>query len=251
MFRQLLAGTLTLLVAALANGSLTPHVEPVYEGYLSDGTTYIYSFDLRVSVPEGDAWTVAGNPSVGEPWNKLHGGTFYQHTYDANPPDPSFCDFPPCDYYYTSFYTTHLGWPNTPDQGLSPGFAFGPGDEPTALRADWFCVPDGNDYPGDFTIARFTVIPDDPNWWCTEIDMLVGSREGGVIPFTWSSSPEGCCPADLDRDRDVDLRDLAQLLANYGITSGATYWDGDLDGDDDVDLDDLAELLSVYGTDCD
>ncbi len=58
------------------------------------------------------------------------------------------------------------------------------------------------------------------------------------------------CVADLDADRDIDLADLAQLLANYGLTSGAVREDGDLDGDGDVDLSDLAELLAVYGTTC-
>ncbi|MBU0617468.1 MAG: hypothetical protein KKI02_07110, partial [Planctomycetes bacterium] len=53
---------------------------------------------------------------------------------------------------------------------------------------------------------------------------------------------------DLDFDGDVDLADLAQLLANYGMTSGAVYEDGDLDCDGDVDLSDLAALLAVYGT---
>jgi probable HAF family extracellular repeat protein len=55
---------------------------------------------------------------------------------------------------------------------------------------------------------------------------------------------------DLDGDGDVDLADLAQLLAHYNTTSGASYEDGDLDGDGDVDLTDLAALLSVYGTVC-
>ena len=58
------------------------------------------------------------------------------------------------------------------------------------------------------------------------------------------------CLGDLDRDNDVDLADLAQLLANYGTTTGATYEDGDLDGDGDVDLTDLAELLGYYGETC-
>ena len=58
------------------------------------------------------------------------------------------------------------------------------------------------------------------------------------------------CPGDLDGDRDIDLADLAQLLANYGLTGGAEYEDGDLDGDGDVDLSDLAALLAVYGTTC-
>ncbi len=58
------------------------------------------------------------------------------------------------------------------------------------------------------------------------------------------------CFGDLDGDGDVDLADLAILLANYGTTSGAIYEDGDLDGDGDVDLADLAALLAVYGTTC-
>ena len=58
-------------------------------------------------------------------------------------------------------------------------------------------------------------------------------------------------PGDLDLDGDVDLSDLAQLLAHYGMTSGAVWEDGDVDpypdGDGDVDLSDLAELLAHYG----
>ena len=63
--------------------------------------------------------------------------------------------------------------------------------------------------------------------------------------------PDECeCCGDLDRDNDVDLADLAQLLGSYGESAGMTYEDGDLDGDGDVDLADLAELLGVYGTVC-
>ena len=56
----------------------------------------------------------------------------------------------------------------------------------------------------------------------------------------------GKVTGDLDGDGDVDLADLAQLLANYGDT-GVTYEDGDIDGDNDVDLADLAALLAKYG----
>jgi len=55
-------------------------------------------------------------------------------------------------------------------------------------------------------------------------------------------------PGDLDGDADVDMSDLAILLAHYGMTQGATYWMGDINGDGDVDLSDLAWLLSNYGT---
>ncbi len=57
----------------------------------------------------------------------------------------------------------------------------------------------------------------------------------------------GALIGDLDYDGDVDLADLAVLLAHYGQTSGAAYEDGDLDGDGDVDLADLAMMLAVYG----
>jgi hypothetical protein len=67
------------------------------------------------------------------------------------------------------------------------------------------------------------------------------------------------CQADIDGSADcvVGLADLAQLLSNYGLSSGATLSMGDVDpygewfsGDGDVDLADLAELLGQYGDDC-
>jgi agmatine deiminase len=66
----------------------------------------------------------------------------------------------------------------------------------------------------------------------------------------WAVDMGPACFGDLDGDDDVDLADLAILLAHYGMTEGATYEDGDLDGDGDVDLSDLAALLTVYGTTC-
>ena len=63
-------------------------------------------------------------------------------------------------------------------------------------------------------------------------------------------SIETRCLGNLNGDGQVSLADLAELLSNYGTTSGALPEDGDLNGDGDVDLSDLAALLSVYGTMC-
>lgn len=61
--------------------------------------------------------------------------------------------------------------------------------------------------------------------------------------------PRGAC-VSLSGDRDVDLFDLAQLLARIGRSTGTTGIDGDMDCAGDVELADLAALLSVYGTAC-
>ena len=55
---------------------------------------------------------------------------------------------------------------------------------------------------------------------------------------------------DTDRDGDVDLTDLAVLLANFDTPSGATRAEGDFDEDGDVDLTDLAVLLSSFDAAC-
>ena len=102
---------------------------------------------------------------------------------------------------------------------------------------------------------------------------FVGTMWFGGLPLTFAQFyfalyAPGCpypgdsgryCQADIDGSYDcvVGLADLSQLLAHFGMTTGATLMDGDVDpydptwpGDDDVDLADLTELLSQYGDDC-
>ena len=88
--------------------------------------------------------------------------------------------------------------------------------------------------------VRFTVCDSDPG---SLIEALVD--DFSVVHLTCGTQP---VIGDLDGDGDVDLSDLATLLANYGMTEEAVYEEGDLDGDGDVDLSDLATLLSAYGT---
>ncbi|MFN0137576.1 MAG: immunoglobulin domain-containing protein [Phycisphaerae bacterium] len=74
-----------------------------------------------------------------------------------------------------------------------------------------------------------------------------GNLTSGVATLTVNPLP---CPGDLNGDNQVNLTDLSQLLANFGVTSGATLSQGDLDGDGDVDLTDLSQLLSNFGASC-
>ena len=88
------------------------------------------------------------------------------------------------------------------------------------------------------------------------IRWTMGTTDGGVTYPGWNIDDVEIwgmiipsCPGDLDGDGLVNLSDLAQLLAHYGMT-GVSYNDGDIDNDGDVDLSDLSALLSVYGTTC-
>jgi hypothetical protein len=112
---------------------------------------------------------------------------------------------------------------------------------PCIDAGDNMVVPEGieTDLDGNSRFVDDSGMPDD------------GSPPGGG-PFVDMGAYEfqgETCFADLDADGDIDLVDLAILLANYGST-GTVYGDGDLDRDEDVDLADLATLLAVYGTTC-
>ena len=97
----------------------------------------------------------------------------------------------------------------------------------------------------------------DSSPWCDDCNAngvldVCDIESGDSEDANGNGIPDECdCWGDLDDDGEIDLSDLSQLLAHYGMTSGATYYDGDLDLEGDVDLADLAALLAVYGTSCD
>ena len=100
-----------------------------------------------------------------------------------------------------------------------------------------------------FTIGGMEEVFLPPVYYPDPGEMFARIEAELVLPEGWMPvEPE--CPGDLNGDGVVNLQDLAQLLAHYGLAWGATYADGDLDEDYDVDLADLATLLALYGTTC-
>lgn len=83
----------------------------------------------------------------------------------------------------------------------------------------------------------------------TQTDRLAGGpwRLVGGFVNPVSAAP---CPADIDGDRQVQLSDLANLLINFGLASGANHAQGDIDGNGAVNLTDLAYLLTQFGLVC-
>jgi hypothetical protein len=83
------------------------------------------------------------------------------------------------------------------------------------------------------------------------IDLMAGGAyASGTTPIEVTVSLTMSCPNDVNGDAVVDLADLATLLANFGVSNGATHEMGDLNADGGVDLSDLAALLSAFGTQC-
>jgi hypothetical protein len=112
------------------------------------------------------------------------------------------------------------------------------------FEIDWYTVDSGGEMftiGGDFELSG-TIGQPDAGAVMTGGDFeLTGGFWIGVEEF---------CFGDLDGDGTIGLADLTQLLAHYGMMSGASYEDGDLDGDGAVGLADLQALLAVYGTTC-
>jgi len=122
-------------------------------------------------------------------------------------------------------------------------FANGPGAIADDFAIDWWTVDGGGEMwttGGDFELSGTIGQPD------ASVAVMTGGDfelTGGfwVVAF---AGPEPI-PGDLDGDGDVDLSDLAMLLADYGCTGGGCP--ADIDGDGDTDLQDLAILLAHYG----
>lgn len=195
MLKKLLATTAVLVFVAAANATISAtwthtwglnEAEPVggtggFFGNLPDSGTPYYNVRILVNVTDTpgvgpDDWTTTGLTA------SVTGATFYQDAMnDTNPPNSGFFGLVP-DSEYTSYYTTPADYPNTAFTGTAIGFALGPNDTPTSLRADYFDTIDSGN--GLFYIVSITVIPDGPDWsGRVDIEYSAANTGGELFPY--------------------------------------------------------------------
>lgn len=134
------------------------------------------------------------------------------------------------------------GWIGLTDEASEGSFVWVSGEIPDPFFTNW-----GGGEPNNANGTEHYVELLGGNGQWNDLP-LAGSAAGDFGIVEVETAPP--CPGDVNGDGSVNLTDLATLLANFGIPSGATRSQGDLDGDGDVDLTDLATLLANFGTVC-
>jgi len=133
-----------------------------------------------------------------------------------------------------------LGTVRTNTQEPNLGFA----DDLDA--ADLWVDCDGNAMPDPYDILMGIFQDCNSNFVPDMCDIQIGTSldcNNNGMPDECESPPP--CPADFDRDCDVDTGDLLILLGNWGCAGSLCPGDVDLDGD--VDTSDLLALLGNWG----
>jgi hypothetical protein len=167
MLRKLLAVTSVLVVVAAVNAQ--PVVNLVNLGEMVAGTR---TYDLVVTIPAGDDWTVCGMTAT------LSNGSFLNNeTFN-----------PPTMYYgapYDSFFTSPDLYPNNPTSVQSVSFA-----DPAAvvesaqLRfGEWYDTIDTGG--GDFILHRLTVNPSGGAWLDVAGSTALHSTGGTLYPYNF------------------------------------------------------------------
>jgi len=99
---------------------------------------------------------------------------------------------------------------------------------------------------GPYRLMRPQPLTEGNDVFTFRVNSAAGTSNVGTVTLVYRS-----CIGDLNGDGQVDLADLATLLANYGRADEEVLPEhGDLDWDGDVDLSDLSVLLARYGSVC-
>jgi hypothetical protein len=265
------------------NCGAATHGDAVYVADAVYGGHEIVRYDLATgaemySSPIMTGFTIQNTPFVGPD------GTVYLSRTQNNPSTDHFYAFEDTGTEFIEKWHLAAAWSTSSEFGVGPDgsvYMMIPGPELARLDPDTGTVLDtsgvlaGFSKPrmaidargrvyfsnGSFDTGRLYSFNADltPRWDVPVRNINIGGpalgTDGtlvvcGVGTDVRAYRTEEPCP-DLDGDGYVGLADLAQMLAHYGMTSGATFEDGDVDGDGDVDLADLATLLAAYDTWCD
>jgi hypothetical protein len=118
---------------------------------------------------------------------------------------------------------------------------------------NWAVPPDAADLDDDGDTTEITPLDldDEGRFFDDSNTVDTGCGHAPIVDmgaYEFGGTGRQPCFGDLDDDRDVDLGDLATLLAHYGESDTC---DGDLNCDGEVDLADLSAVLAVYGAACD
>lgn len=195
------------------------------------------TFDLRVTVT-GNCGGQPNDITIADVEAVIRQGEWYEHPLGGDVPAPAgmYPTFPALE--FDTFYCSADA--DLSDGAPPPTFFQGPVTMTCHKEAVWF--DNVNTGTGTFTIARYSITPFDVSCGIRIQGYLSDRCSGSAIPFIAGPIQPPLCENDLDCDDDVDLEDLAVLLAAYGVDNG-----GDLDHDGDTDLSDLAILLGDYG----
>ena len=214
------------------------------------GETWSPIARINDDVRDTGAWQWFGTLSVA-PNGRLD-AFWYDTRNDANPAEPDFSEV-----YYSFSMDSGATWSeNVPVSPPFNHFLGGPSGSPKL--GDY--IQAISDDVG-VSLAHAATFNGEQDVWLLRIGDYdcngngIGDSEdlasGAAEDLNGNGIPDTCdCLGDLNLDWRISLVDLAELLGNYGTSSGAADADGDLDADGDVDTDDLQILLRNYGRGC-
>jgi hypothetical protein len=244
--------------------------------------------DLLVDVDDGDAWTASGlaASTVGsstiiysdtDPNNPLQNpGVNDQFTTSISLVLPRFgaarfedggalilgSDCPLSNHAYVEPHRVVVSWSYVPDRPCAERPSADGAIARVAVELDPALICDG-DVNCCFAVYAPDEIPDEAvpvleascerpgsfgpfglAWATCDIPQIA------TLPFIVAQTPvAGSCRYDLNRDRTIDVGDLAIVLTSFGAIEGQTEFNPqvDFDADGRVELQDVATFLSHWG----